>query len=143
MDHCKPPMTHAEAAIPRRVRVLVVDDEGMCRSALRREFTRMGFEVELAESGAEALALFVEHGADLVLTDLLMPSMSGLQFIRRMRAAFPDEPMIACTGGTLPELAACRRLDAQGIPLLVKPFDGNELRVALRRVLGTGEPDAT
>jgi len=126
-----------------RLSVLVVDDEGMCREALRRELTRLGYDVALAESGAEALALFGERGADLVLTDLLMPSMSGLQLIRRLRAAWPREPMVACTGGTLPELAACRRLEAQGIPLLVKPFDDEELAQALACALRAGAEPGT
>jgi len=140
-DMLRRPVTELVTATPhaRRLRVLVVDDEGMCRAALRRELIRLGFEVTLAGSGAEALASFDAHGADLVLTDLLMPNMTGLQLIHLMRAERPDRPMIACTGGTLPEVAACRRLAADGIPLLVKPFDGDELRVALQRALGGGD----
>jgi CheY-like chemotaxis protein len=115
--------------------VLVVDDECMCRTALRRELMRLGYRVSVAGSGAEALALDAERGADLVLTDLLMPSMSGLQLIRRLRAHMPGRALVACTGGTLPELAACRRLAADGIPLLIKPFDGVELEEALLHAL--------
>ncbi len=135
------PQGRAELTVPRacRLRVLVVDDEDMCRAALRRELMRMGFDVTLAGSGLQALDSLHALGADLVLTDLLMPSMSGLQLIQRLRAEQPAGPMIACTGGTLPEVAACRRLAADGIPLLVKPFDGDELQLALQQALAVSD----
>ncbi len=120
----------------RRPRVLVVDDEHCCRAAMRRELMRLGYDVQLAASGAEALELFPSSGADVVLTDLLMARMGGLQLIRMLRARWPDEPVIAVTGGTLPDVATCRRLDAEGITLLAKPFGEAELAAALHRALG-------
>jgi CheY-like chemotaxis protein len=120
-------------------RVLVVDDDVSCRNAIGRRLTLLGYDVRLAGSGTEALELFRDEGADLVMTDLRMPAMGGMELIRRLREARPDEPVIAFTGGDLPGLAACLPLERTGVSFLSKPFNEDDLELALRRALGSSD----
>jgi CheY-like chemotaxis protein len=119
--------------------VLVVDEDPAGLASLSRHLRQLGYDVRLAAGGAEALDSFREHGADVVITDLLMSGMSGTELIRRLREVRPDEPVIVFTGGRLPKGGACNRLAQQGIPLVSRPFDDDELQLALRRTLGTSE----
>ena len=65
--------------------VLIVEDEESYRDALGFMLEREGFEVILAADGAEGLAQFERHGADIVLLDLMMPGLSGTEVCRRLR----------------------------------------------------------
>lgn len=67
-------------------RILIVDDDPTLRTALTRYLQNRGYVVREARSGAEALALFEEDPADLVVSDVVMPEMDGLEFCRRLRA---------------------------------------------------------
>ncbi len=68
-----------------RIRVLVVEDEESYRQALSLGLGREGFEVEVAADGIEALERFAEHQPDIVLLDILLPGMRGIEVCRRMR----------------------------------------------------------
>ena len=72
-----------------RIRVLVVEDEESYRQALTSGLGREGFEVELAGDGTEALERFIERPPDIVLLDILLPGMRGIEVCRRMRALAP------------------------------------------------------
>ena len=78
--------------------ILVVEDEESYQEALLIGLTREGYRVEVAADGVVALQLFIDHPPDLVLLDLLLPGMSGLEVCRRMRA--PSRP---------PRSSSCRR----------------------------------
>ncbi|HEV8621983.1 MAG TPA: response regulator, partial [Actinomycetota bacterium] len=67
-------------------RVLVVDDEPMVREVLARYLEKDGFAVDTASDGAEALEAFESHRPDLVLLDLMLPRVDGLEVFRRIRA---------------------------------------------------------
>ena len=84
-------------------RVLVVDDEKEIRVFLDKALRRLGgFHVELAESGEEALRKLEKEPFELVLTDLKMPQMDGLQLIEEIAKSKPDPLMITMTGqGTM------------------------------------------
>ena len=80
-------------------RILVVDDDPDVRSSLGRILTTAGHEVILAENGAEATRRWRELGADLVILDVFMPDMDGLETVAALRAHAPRLPIIAMSGG--------------------------------------------
>jgi CheY-like chemotaxis protein len=121
-------------------RILVIDDEAAVRKVIVRMLTSAGHEVSAAPDGAAGLRLWHEAGADLVLTDLHMPEMNGVEVIRALRAAAPTLPVIAMsgTGASREEdlFQAVQQLGSVGI--LGKPFSWDELvgiiAAALRRL---------
>ncbi len=77
--------------------VLVVDDDRDHTQALAKVFERAGYSVRTAGDGQEALALFMERPFDLVITDLRMPRMNGMDLLRNIRAASPNIAVIVLT----------------------------------------------
>jgi len=109
-------------------RILVIDDEVAVRKVIVRMLTSAGHEVSAAPDGAAGLRLWREAGADLVLTDLHMPEMNGLEVIRALRAAELTLPVVAMsgTGAAREDLTqAVQQLGSVGI--LGKPFSWDEL----------------
>ena len=113
-------------------RVLVADDDAAIRKALRIILER--YEVAEAADGAEALRLFEAEGADLVLSDLQMPGLGGLELLRRVKAADDTAGFIILTGaGTVENAVQALRLQADDY--LVKPFNVDEVLLACERAL--------
>lgn len=79
--------------------VLIIDDEAMIRSLLRRVFQRAGLEVMKAGDGGEGLEKFAAKPADLVIRDLIMPKVDGMEVITRIRRTAPATKIIAMSGG--------------------------------------------
>src|SRR5438093_11519731 len=78
-------------------RVLVVDDEQSLRKILAATLQREGYEVQVASDGEEALGALDRDGADVVVTDLVMPKMDGLSLLRNVVSSHPDVPVIVVT----------------------------------------------
>ena len=133
---------HSLAPAPgeRTRRVLLVDDEGTIRHALRRFFQRQGWEVDEAADGAAALALLLdrapEHAYDVIISDLRMPGISGIEMHERLRGTRPDllDRIIFSTGDAVSLEAAefVRRADC---PVLQKPFELSTLRELVHRLI--------
>ncbi len=116
------------------LRVLVVDDDPKVLSLMRRGLSFAGYTVDTAPSGAEALAIAREHLPDLVVLDVMMPGVDGLEVCRRMRAGAPDLPIILLTArDRVPDRVA--GLDAGADDYLVKPFAFDELLARIRALL--------
>jgi len=79
-------------------RILVVDDDKTVRLLLRTALERRGHAVDEAENGAEGLQSYRAAPTDLVITDIQMPVMDGLQMIKELRGAFPTAKIIAISG---------------------------------------------
>ena len=116
-------------------RILVVDDEKEIRGFLNRALTRMGgFQVELAESGEEALQKIEKESFDLILTDLKMPKMDGLQLISEIAKSKPETLTMMMTGhGTIDSALEAMKRGASDY--LMKPLNLDELMVRIRKVL--------
>ena len=116
-------------------RILVVDDEKEIRGFLNRALTRMGgFQVELAESGEEALQKIEKESFDLILTDLKMPKMDGLQLISEIGKSKPETLTMMMTGhGTIDSALEAMKRGASDY--LMKPLNLDELMVRIRKVL--------
>jgi signal transduction histidine kinase/GGDEF domain-containing protein len=112
-----------------------VDDEKEIRGFLSRALTRMGgFQVELAESGEEALQKIEKEPFDLILTDLKMPKMDGLQLISEIAKSKPETLTMMMTGhGTIDSALEAMKRGASDY--LMKPLNLDELIVRIRKVL--------
>ena len=108
--------------------ILVVDDEELYRRALERILTRVGHEVVCARDASEALTAAAAHRFDLVLCDLKMPGIDGLELMRQLRELEPDLPCILITGHGSAE-ASVAALRAGAFWYLEKPFDQANLDV--------------
>jgi CheY-like chemotaxis protein len=80
-------------------RIMVVDDDAGIRRSLDSLLSRAGYQVIQAGDGSEAIRLWREHGADLVITDLHMPNKDGIQTIVELLTHTPGIPIIAMSGG--------------------------------------------
>jgi two-component system response regulator AtoC len=118
----------------RSGRVLVVDDDRAVRAALSVNLNKAGFSVAVAENGEEALALVGEEEPDLVLSDVRMPGLGGTALLERLRAGWPDLPVILMTGqGSVP--AAVEAMRAGATDYLIKPVRKDELLLVIDRAL--------
>jgi len=131
-----PPLRRAEAPLARsksasnrrRSRVLVVDDEELYRSALKRILARVGHEVRTARDAAEALQHVGAERFDLALCDVHMPGLNGIELIRQIRDLEPDLPCIVVTGHGTPQ-NSIEALRAGAFWYLHKPFEQEDLEL--------------
>jgi two-component system response regulator AtoC len=119
-------------------RVLVIDDDPSLRFTLEAVLSDAGLTVELAEGGAAGIAAFESHGADVVLTDLAMPVVDGMQVLTRIRAQDPSVPVLMLTAHGS-ERVAVSAMKAGAYDYMPKPFDPDELVLAVKRGIETRE----
>lgn len=116
-------------------RILVVDDEAQITRVMRRSLTTHRYDVRVAADGEAALELFHDWSPDLVITDLSMPGMSGLELCRRLRKSSDIPIIVLSVRGE--ERVKVEALDAGADDYVTKPFGMDELlarvRAALRR----------
>ncbi len=117
----------------RKSHVLVVDDEELYRRSLERILARVGHTVSTARDASEALAVVSSQTVDLVLCDVRMPGISGLELVRQIRDLEPDLPCIVVTGYGSPEHSV-DALRAGAFWYLEKPFDQANLDVVRKLV---------
>jgi two-component system response regulator MprA len=115
-------------------RVLVVDDEPAVRRALERALRLEDYDVELAADGEEALDALASRPADVVILDVLMPRLDGLEVCRRMRKAGDRTPVLMLTARDAID-ERVTGLDVGADDYLVKPFALRELQARLRALL--------
>lgn len=111
-------------------KILVVDDEPQITRVMRHILTAHQYSVRTADDGAPALDLFTEWSPELVITDLQMPEMDGLELCRRLRA-ISDVPIIILSVRN-DEKTIVEALDAGADDYVVKPFGTNELLARVR-----------
>ena len=120
--------------------ILIIDDEPGVLGVLRRILETAGHSVTDAPNGEVALRQFEGKPADLVITDIFMPKMDGIEFLVHLRTAFPDARVLAMSGGGLlsrdQALSDASLLGADQI--LQKPFNRQDLLEAVDRVLASG-----
>jgi CheY-like chemotaxis protein len=78
-------------------KILFADDEESIRLLYKEEFEEQGYDVILASDGREALEKFTRHGADLLVIDIKMPGMDGIELLQRVREHSREVPVILCT----------------------------------------------
>ena len=117
---------------PKTIDLLLVDDEEGIRTVLGITLTDMGYQVHTAADGQQALAIFDDLTPAIVLTDIKMPGMDGLDLLREMKQRNPDTEVIMITGHGDMDLAI-QSLKHQATDYITKPIDDDILEVALRR----------
>jgi CheY-like chemotaxis protein len=122
------------------VLLIAEDDPDVCL-ALERIFTRAGFTVLTASDGLNALRTAVDHRPDVVLTDLDMPRLTGLELCQAIRGhhELSDIPVAILSGSLLP--GDRRAVDACLCGVMLKPFSNHDLVAAVRRLVEIGGHD--
>lgn len=127
----------------RKGKILVVDDEASIRQIVEARLTMSGFIVETAEDGEDALKVFSQSTFDLVVLDVMMPKLDGLQLCKMLRRKY-DTPIIMLTAkGEIPDRINALEMGADDY--LTKPFSPRELEARIKAVLrrtlgGAGKP---
>jgi DNA-binding NtrC family response regulator len=117
--------------------ILVVDDEPDMRSALSHALHRSGFEVDSAASGTEAVLKFKKKAYSLVVTDVRMPGMSGMQLLEKIRNLASEIPVLMITAyGTIN--SAVEAMQQGAADYILKPFSFETLEAAVKKAVGSG-----
>ena len=112
--------------------VLIVDDELNIRRVLAAMLAREGYEVTAAADGEQALAVLQKTPVHVVVTDLIMPRLGGMELLGRVGAEFPDVPVIVITAhGTVD--SAVQALKAGAFDYITKPFEQEELKKVIAK----------
>jgi two-component system, OmpR family, response regulator RegX3 len=123
------------------IRILVVEDEESYREALLSGLGNEGYEVELAETGAEGLQRFADHPPDLVLLDVLLPGMAGTEVCRRMRELAPVPVIMVSALDS--EVDVVLGLELGAADYVTKPYRLRELIARIQSVLRRVTPPPT
>ncbi len=121
-------------------RILVIEDDAQVRDMLKEVIERSGHEVLLAQDGAAGLREFNLHGADLIVTDVVMPQIGGVDTIVAIKNLDPNAKIIAMSGGSA-DLSAesclefAERIGADRV--FNKPLDRKQLTNAINELLGS------
>jgi DNA-binding NtrC family response regulator len=123
--------------------ILVIDDEAQVRATMRRVLERYGYAVAEAANGREALKAIASTSCDLVITDINMPEMDGIEVIMALSERQPGLPIIAISGGgRLPKDLLLASADMLGaVTTLAKPFDIPDLIGSVERALAEKDHD--
>lgn len=114
--------------------VLFVDDEQIVLDSARKLLRKESFQLETAPSATDGLALLEKGGIQVVLTDLMMPGMDGMEFLQHLKQKWPAIPVVMVTGyATISTAMQAMKLGA--FDYIAKPFTKSELRGIIKRAL--------
>ena len=126
-------MSHEPATL------LLVDDEELLRAGVQEMLEMSGYSVITATNGHEAMACLKQHAIDLVITDLVMPKMDGVDFVEQLRQIWPDVPVMVVSGSTrnIMQRYGIESIQVPGADAsLSKPFKGVDLMSQIKELLG-------
>jgi len=127
-----------ESAMVARQRILVVDDEPMVTRGCQRILAEAGYDVDTAATGQDGLRRAVGQNFDLVLADLKLPDLNGMDLIRVLRTKQPQTTIIVITGyGSIPSAVEAIKLGVSDY--IEKPFSPDQITEAIRRALSPAE----
>lgn len=119
---------------PNSAHILVVDDEGAIRYSISKTLQRVGYQVSAAASGDEALTMLAEQEFDVVLTDIRMPGLTGVELLAKIKEKAPDAIVILMTAyASLGTAVESLRLGAHDY--LIKPVSSQDIRQSVTRGL--------
>ena len=117
-------------------RILIVDDEALVCWSLSRALQEEGYEVSTVQSGEEALDIMTECKFDLVVTDLRLPQLNGMDLLREIKRRFPQCKVLMISAFGTPKVRD-EAMKEGVLQFFDKPFDIKELRESVRFALGT------
>jgi len=113
--------------------ILIVDDEPLVRHSLNELFTLSGYTVSAATNGKEALDILKDYNADVVIADIKMPQMNGLELLRCIKSDYPKTPVIVMSGyGTIESAVEAMREGAYDY--VTKPIADVEIKIIIERL---------
>ena len=115
-------------------RILIIEDEDTLRESLSRVFTREGYQVVPVNSAEPALELFEEGSFDLILTDIILPGITGIELLKRVKEAAPDQVVIIMTAYASLETAV-ETLRSGAYDYIVKPIIHEEIKQIVKNAL--------
>ena len=115
-------------------RILLIDDDDSLRRVTEYNLTTAGFKVITAATGGEGLALFAEENPELVITDVKLGDMNGLQILAAVKEMSPEIPVIVITAFGSIEMAV-KAMQEGAYTFLAKPFDREALRISCKKAL--------
>ena len=118
----------------KKPRILVVDDDALVRESLKDWLMEDDYEVGLAGSGEDAIAMAQEKSWDLILLDLKMPGMGGLEALKRLKKMDPKAEILMITAYATIDTAV-RAMKEGAFDYLVKPFDPDEIEMQIKKVI--------
>lgn len=116
------------------IRILLAEDEDAMRTYLARALQNAGYEVAAVDRGTAALPLLAEHHFDLLLSDIVMPEMDGIELAQRCAEISPETKVMFITGFAAVSLKASR--EAPQAKVLSKPFHLKDLVMEVERIFG-------
>ena len=129
------------SAPEKSARILVVDDEEQIRRALKSILSSRHYEVELACNGEQAIDLAIDNTPDLIVLDLTMPGLSGMEVCRELRTWYTGPILILSVRGSDADKIAA--LDTGADDYLTKPFSAGELLARIRALLRRADQQVT
>ncbi len=120
------------------MRILVVDDEEAVRDLTVEILRRSGYNPSGVPTARHALDLLDEEQFDLVVSDVVMPEMSGVELLYELRRRRPDMPVILMTGGSEEPERTTKAVELGAVALLYKPFSHAQLKDIVASVLDVG-----
>ena len=123
-------------------KILVIDDEAIVRTSCQRALEPEGYDVKLAASGREGIGLMEKESFGLVLLDLKMPDMDGIEVLNKINAAWPETKVIMVTGYSTVETAV-QALRLGAFNFIEKPFTPDTLLTGVKEAFANpgGTPD--
>jgi DNA-binding NtrC family response regulator len=115
-----------------KLTILVLDDESIVGKRLKPALEKSGYFVDVVETGAEAIRLLDERAYDIVVTDIRMEGLDGMDVLRHVRARSPRTVVIMITGYATVEVAR-EALTMGAFDFIAKPFKLDDLRAAIER----------
>ncbi len=116
-------------------RILVVDDEHLVRNLTVQVLERAGYDVISVADAQQALELLDDQTVDLVVSDVVMPGLSGVELLNELRDLRPDLPVLLMTGGSPQPERTSRALELGASGIVYKPFSHADLTDAVRTAL--------
>src|SRR5918912_3369827 len=116
---------------------MIVDDEEAARYGMRRALTTLGYNITEASSAEAARALLNQHEPDLVLLDVNLPGMSGLDFLREIKSSNGNAPLVIIVTAHGSERMAVEAVKAGAHDYLSKPFELDDLRLSVKNAVET------
>lgn len=125
---------HLSREVTDAAKVLVVDDDALVREIVVESIQNAGYHVDWCTNGLEALEKNRKNNYDVIITDMMMPSMDGLTLIRNLKLHKSDTDLIVITGyGSIENAVDCMKAGAQDY--LIKPFTIEQIQMAVRRAV--------
>ena len=130
---------NTNGSLARMSRILVVDDEEFVRYVLKEMLTTAAYDVDTADNGKQAMVLFMREQFDLIIADIVMPEMDGIEVLRAVKEIDSAMPVILISGYPSAETAV-RVTEMGAAEYITKPFNADMLKLTVAKVLERANP---